>query len=106
MSSSTDLNKTYEVVINVGYNGFRLTDHMMKELGIDNPFPCQQELPRHNKDLVRLVREGHGTTVYNGKTMGLVVKTISEKTYRICEYDGYEYIETPNSIKWTIANSE
>ena len=103
MSSNTDLNNKCEVVINVGYNGFRLTDHMMKELDIDNPFPCQQELPRHDKDLVRLVREGHGSTEFKGKTMGLVVKTISEKTYRICEYDGYEYIETPSSFKWTTA---
>ena len=101
MSTNSDSEKDItEVVINVGYSGFRLTDHMMKKLKIEDPFPSKEELPRHDKKLVELVRAGHGTVVHKGKKQGLIVKTITEDMYRICDYDGYEWIETPDTIKW------
>ena len=106
MSSNTDLNKTIDVVINIGHWAFKLTDYMMSELNIDDPFPSMEQLPRHDKRLVELVKAGHGTVYHNENKRGLVVKTITENRYRICEYDGYEYIETPNSIKWTTMDSE
>ena len=100
MTISDNKNKTLEVVINVGKWSFSLTDDMMKELNIYNRFPSEEELPRHDKDLVTLVREGHGTILWNGKEMGLVVKTIYDKDYRILECDGEEKLETLRGNKW------
>ena len=100
MTISDNKNKTLEVVINVGKWSFSLTDDMMKELNIYNRFPSEEELPRHDKDLVTLVREGHGTILWNGKEMGLVVKTIHDKDYRICKHDGEETLETLCGNKW------
>ena len=100
MTISDNKNKTLEVVINVGNWSFSLTDDMMKELNIDKRFPTQDELPRHNKELVTLVRQGHGTILWNGKEMGLVVKTVNDKGYRIRECNGEEKLETLNGNKW------
>ena len=106
MSSSSSFSDMTDVVINVGYGGFRLTDEMVQLLRVDDPFPSMDTLPRHDKRLVELVNAGHGTVIHNGKKTGLVVKTITGDTYRICEYDGYEWIETPSSIEWISVKKE
>ena len=91
-----------DVVINVGYGSFSLTDKMCRELGISDPRPSMEELPRHDKRLVELVRAEHDSVKYVAETITLVVKEIVGNKYRICEYDGHEWIETPDNIKWTV----
>lgn len=59
-------------------------------------------IERHNPILVRCIEElGEEAS---GRYSNLVVKELSGNLYRICEYDGYEYVETPETIIWTIAN--
>lgn len=54
--------------------------------------------PRHDKDLVAVVEElGEEAS---GDCANLVVAEIPGNIYRIDEYDGYESIETPNSVEW------
>ena len=71
---------------------------MMKELNIDKRFPTQDELPRHNKELVTLVRQDTNYSL-EWKRDG-IVKTINDKGYRIRECDGEEKLETLDGNKW------
>jgi len=105
VKSDSDFKKTTEVVINVGYGAFSLTDEMCKQLGKDR-FPSEEELSRHDPRLIELVRAGHGAPISDRSgSDGLIIKTIEGNHYRITEYDGWEEIETPNSIKWTVVSS-
>lgn len=61
----------------------------------DGAFSCN----RHNQDLVRCV-ETLGERA-NGECAKLEIKHIEGNQYRITEYDGYESVETPESIEWT-----
>ena len=36
----------------------------------------------------------------SGSHANLIIEEINSKKYRIVEYDGNEYIETPESIEW------
>ena len=91
-----------DVVINIGYGSFSLTDTMCTNLGILDKHPSMKELPRHDKKLVELVRAGHGRVKQGGKHTGLVIREIAGNKYRIFDYDGHEWIETPDTIKWTV----
>ena len=78
---------------------------MCKQLGKDR-FPSEEELSRHDPRLIELVRAGHGAPISDRSgSDGLIIKTIEGNRYRITEYDGWEEIETPNSIKWTVVSS-
>jgi hypothetical protein len=78
---------------------------MCKQLGKDK-FPSEEELSRHDPRLIELVRAGHGAPISDRSgSGGLIIKTIEGNHYRITEYDGWEEIETPNSIKWTVVSS-
>lgn len=61
----------------------------------DVAFSCN----RHNQDLVKCV-EILGERA-NGECAELEIEHIEGNQYRITEYDGYESVETPESIKWT-----
>ena len=54
---------------------------------------------RHNQDLVRCV-ETLGERA-GGECAKLGIEHIKGNQYRITEYDGYESVETPESIHWT-----
>ena len=54
--------------------------------------------PRHDKDLVEVVEE-LGTEA-NGDCAKLCVAEILGNIYRISEYDGWEWVETPESVDW------
>ena len=54
-------------------------------------------IERHNEDLVSVVEELGKRA--NGDMSSLEVEEV-EGLYRIVEYDGYESLETPGSIKW------
>ena len=98
----------YKVVINNCYGGFGLSpkacDYLNEKynLGIDREFGYidDSSLPRHDKRLVEVV-ELMGEDV-NGFCASLTVKLISSKLYRVCEYDGNEWIETPDTQDWVI----
>lgn len=98
----------YKVVINDEYGGFSLSKEACEylntkyELGIDSEYGFIDELvlPRHDKRLVEVV-ELLGEKA-SGFCANLVVKDIYSKLYRVCEYDGNEWIETPDSQDWVI----
>ena len=98
----------YKVVINNQYGGFTLSpeacDYLNEKynLQVDRVvgFIDEQDLPRHDKRLVEVV-ELLGEKA-NGVCANLVVKEIDSKLYRVCEYDGNEWIETPDSQDWVI----
>jgi predicted nucleotidyltransferase len=88
-----------KVVISEEYGGFELSDDAKKRL---------QELTgesdyiyeRTDKYLIQVVEElgKEASSIFSD----LVVKEFEGCFYRIREYDGYEYLETPDSIKWDI----
>lgn len=98
----------YKVVINDKYGGFSLSKEACEylntkhDLGIDSEYGFIDEsiLPRHDKRLVEVV-ELLGEKA-SGFCANLVVKDIYSKLYRVCEYDGNEWIETPDSQDWVI----
>lgn len=69
---------------------------------IDSSF--EYKIKRHDKDLVELV-EKLGKESW-GDYAELKVVTIEEDKYIITEYDGWETIETPSSIKWITIGAE
>lgn len=96
---------TRKVVYNAQHGGFGLSDKAL-ELGRElsgNPkwggtygwdF---DERNRHDNILVRVVEELGRRA--NGFAADLQIATVEGK-YRICEYDGLEWIETPETIEW------
>ena len=108
-----------KVVINTCYGGFFITQEALQwmvdngleenyysinpEYNPDNDWSVKYQwdpfsIPRHHPLLVRMVEE-FGS---RAKTMcsKLEVREIEGDKYRICEYDGREWIETPDSIDW------
>lgn len=52
---------------------------------------------RTDKNMIKIVKElGHDA---DGAFSKLAIAQVEGK-YRICEYDGYEWVETPESIEW------
>ena len=98
----------YKVVINNKHGGFGLSpeacDYLNEKynLSIDRKYGCIdiRVIPRHDKRLVEVV-ELFGDKA-NGFCANLVIKEIHSKLYRVCEYDGNEWIETPDSQDWII----
>lgn len=91
----------HKVVINSCYGGYGLSEEAIQWLknkygdGVENDI-----LERHDPRLVDCV-ETLGKKA-NGKFSKLTVVEIDSNRYRIDEYDGYESIETPDSIGWTV----
>lgn len=61
-----------------------------------------QKLPRHDPLLVQVVEELGKKA--NGRYAELVVKKIPGTLYRVCEYDGQEWVETPEKLDWIDAS--
>lgn len=57
---------------------------------------------RHHKDLVAVVEALRSEA--NGPCANLAIKEISEKQYRIDEYDGFEDVITQNGRDWIFIN--
>jgi hypothetical protein len=58
---------------------------------------------RTDPDLVAVVEE-LGSAASDGSGTELVIRDIMEgQLYRICEYDGKEWLEFPEEIKWEVA---
>lgn len=105
-----------EIVLNKYYGGFSLSRKAI-ELGASlSQKPCWQEelayansnpdcisfqpgnLSRTDATLIRVVRELGAEA--NGRTAQLEIEEICCDKYRICDHDGLEWIETPESIIW------
>lgn len=93
-----------KIVINRCYGGFGLSDEAkkwLKEAGVS----ADEPLERHDQRLVRCVKT-LGSRKASGKYADLHIEEIDEDKYRVCEYDGYEWVETPSSIRWTKIEEE
>lgn len=66
-------------------------------------FVFSHNIKRTDPALIQVVEELGKEA--NGDYAELTVVDIISNKYRICEYDGTEWIETPNSIKWEEVNS-
>lgn len=86
------------VVINPTYGLFILSDEAIRLLRQMGYYGYPHSIPRHDWRLIRVV-EQLGTAAHNqGDELEIV--GISGCMYRVCEYDGMEWVETPESIKW------
>lgn len=92
-----------KIVYNQCYGGFRLSDLAREKLaekkGIHlSDLPYDSGFDRADPDLVAVVEElgeKASTSLSN-----LKIEEV-EGQYRIVEYDGFETVETPESIKWS-----
>lgn len=90
-----------KVVINASYGGFGLSDEALKLLGYEDQleYKFDDDRPsRHDPHLVEVV-EKLGDAA-NGMHADLEIVEVEGNRYRICEYDGLEWVETPESIEW------
>lgn len=85
-----------KVVINKCYGGFGLSKEARKWIKTNYGENSWKE--RHDEPLVACV-EALGEKA-SGKYAKLQIQEINSNRYRICEYDGAEWIETPESIDW------
>lgn len=111
-----------KAVINVCYGGFGLSDeackwlinHGYKECVSENPkdntrnnplyhkYFYDRSLPRHHPILIQCIEELGEKA--NGNFANLKIAEFEGDLYRIQEYDGMEWIETPNDINWINVN--
>lgn len=97
-----------KIVINTSYGGFRVSQEFCEYYNIPYKIDtgmCFAKEHISNKD-ERLINyiETFGSMAASDKYSHLVVVDIPKgTTYRICEYDGAEFIEYRDEIKWEIA---
>ena len=58
-------------------------------------YPCES---RHDPILVQVVEELGDKA--NGRYADLKIVEVPGNKYRVCEYDGQEWVETPESLDW------
>lgn len=98
------MSKTYKVVFNGCYGGFSLSEKAisrLKELGLnyDDDYEFNYIiLERHHPLLIQVVEELGKEA--SGEYSKLCIATIDTPLYIIEEYDGFELVRTPDSIKW------
>ena len=95
--------KMYKVVVNRCYGGFGLSEEAQKQLDTrKGKHIGEYDIPRHDKDLVEIV-ERLGKEA-SSNYADLEIAQIKSNKYNIRDYDGMEYVETPDSIDWIIIN--
>jgi hypothetical protein len=90
-----------KVVINDSYGGYGLSEEAkarLKELGQEYG---KYEIPRHDPILIRVIEE-LGSDRASGNHAQLKIVEIVGRTYRVEEYDGMEWVVTPNIEEWTV----
>jgi hypothetical protein len=90
-----------KVVINTSYGGYGLSEEAkarLKELGEEHH---EYRIPRHDPILIRVIEE-LGSDRASGKHARLKIVEIVGRTYRVEEYDGMEWVVTPNIEEWTV----
>lgn len=98
-----------KIVINACYGGFGVSKEFLKAYNIPytktsyGTFYANESVERTDPRLIEFI-ETNGSEMASGPYSRLVVREIPKGTlYRITEYDGYEGIETADSIGWEIA---
>jgi hypothetical protein len=95
-----------EIVINTCYGGFGLSEKAGKlyceRINLDYENLEEHRLNRSDPILIEVIKElgTNANAIY--AQLEIVSLPIGTK-YRICEYEGSEYIETIESIRWKIA---
>jgi hypothetical protein len=92
-------NEAYERMIEYGYEGIIKLDDKNRIFDTKYYFDIPPE--RTNITLIKVVEELGEKA--NGICADLKIHEI-EGLYRICEYDGIEWIETPDNIDWSYAD--
>lgn len=93
-----------KVVINSCYGGFSLSDSALamlakrKGLTVSEVYSLTIRMERHDLDLIEVV-ETLGKRA-NTEFSDLKVKQIAGHQYKIGEYDGFEWLQTPESMEW------
>ena len=98
----------YKVVINNDYGGFSLSEkcsrHLNEKYGFDIDVEygyISDEVARHDVRLIEAI-EFFGVNNAGGRFASLEIKEINSNIYKIDQYDGAEWIETPDSIEWVV----
>jgi hypothetical protein len=95
-----------EIVINTCYGGFSLSEKAGKlycqRINLDYENLEEHRLNRSDPILIEVIKElgTNANAIY--AQLEIVSLPVGTK-YRICEYEGSEYIETIESIRWKIA---
>jgi len=99
-----------KVVINSCYGGFGLSEdakRLFNQIQIDRKIPVTVwdeiwvgDIPRHHPILIQVV-ELLGDAAGSDYS-SLEVVEIPGNQYRISEYDGYESVQTPENMMWTL----
>ena len=89
----------YKVAINRCHGGFILSDEAEKlyEKLAGEEF-CPYDTPRHCPHLIRVIEELGARA--SGECSDLQIVDIADSRYRINEYDGFESVETPHTLRW------
>lgn len=93
-----------KIVINACFGGFSLSDQALaryRELANPPKDWSEYDLDRQDPLLIQVVEELGKKA--NGDCAQLAIKELPQGTeFRIREYDGGEWIETPDSIEWEV----
>lgn len=98
-----------KVVYNTSYGGFSLSLKAIEylndkySLGLDSYGYTDCVLSRHDPRLIEVVETLRDAA--SGSHASLKIACIDCNSYRIREYGGNEYVETPTSIDWVIIES-
>ena len=87
-----------KVVYNACHGGFSLSEAASLKLGME--FWDTMRMDRHDPALVEIV-ETMGAEA-NGSYAELRIAEIEGDRYIIREYDGREWVETPEMVRWVV----
>ena len=91
-----------KLVINKCYGGFGLSERALNALalmkGVDVDDIWEYDIPRHDADLIKVVE--HLGAEASGKSADLEIVTIPGHRFLIRDHDGYEEVDTPETIRW------
>lgn len=91
---------TEEIVINIGYGGFGLSELAQQELGGAGPYAYRGTTNRNNPDLVAVVKKLGNKA--SGECSDLVIQIAPKGGWALSEYDGLESIVFPTLHEWEI----
>ncbi len=91
-----------KIVINNCYGGFGVSDKFLEHYGIARNMGC--DIDRQDERLIEYI-ETYGSKAASDSFAHLVIEEVPSGTYyRICEYDGLEWIECRDEINWLVAD--